>query len=337
MTPQLRTSYLGLHLRNPLVASASPLSQTVDGIRRLAQAGVSAVVLFSLVEEQLRREELAFAEAADAGTETFAEALTYMPSTAGAPGTLRGYLSLIERARAQVDIPLIASLNGLTADGWVQHAAEMEAAGASAIELNIYHVPGDPRVRARDEEQRQVDVVERVRQAVSVPIAVKMSPYFSSTGEMAMRLVEAGANGLVLFNRFMQPDIDPDRLTVSPRVALSHPEEVRLPLTWIAILHGRVPASLGASSGVATGTDVARLLLAGADAVMTTSALLRHGPDYATELLGGLTRWLESKGFASVDEARGLLSVSREADAETLERAGYLGMLAAARQTYGSW
>jgi dihydroorotate dehydrogenase (fumarate) len=334
--PELATTYMGLRLRNPLVASASPLSQTADGVRRLADAGVGAIVLYSLVEEQLRREQLAFAELAEAGTEVFAESLTYMPQSADGPGTLRGYLSLLERAGSAVDVPLIASLNGLTPEGWVEHARELEQAGASAIELNIYHVPGDPQTSGRDVEQRQLDVVARVRQAVTVPVAVKMSPYFSSIGEMATRLVEAGASGLVLFNRFMQPDIDPETLTISSGVALSQPEEVRLPLTWIAILHGRLDVSLGASTGVATSADVARFLLAGADVVMSTSALLRHGPQYATVLLNGLDGWIHAKGWESVDDARGLLSLAREADAETLERAGYLGLLEAARQTYGA-
>jgi dihydroorotate dehydrogenase (fumarate) len=337
MTPELRTSYMGLELRNPLVASASPLTQTMDGIRRLADAGVGAIVLYSLVEEQIRREAAAFAELANAGTEAFAESLTYMPPLADGTGTVRGYLSLIDRATSAVDVPLIASLNGTTPEGWVEHAHEMQEAGARAIELNIYHVPGDPRTPAREVEQRQADVVARVRHAVSIPVAVKMSPYFSSTGEMALRLVEAGADGLVLFNRFMQPDINPDTLTVSARVGLSHPEEVRLPLTWIALLHGRVRASLGASTGVESAADVARYLLAGADVAMTTSALLRHGPDHAQALLAGLSEWMQAKGFNSVDQVRGLLSVAREADAESLERAGYLGMLEAARQTYGSW
>ncbi len=336
MTPDLATRYMGLELRNPLVASASPLSQTTDGIHQLAEAGVGAIVLYSLVEEQLRWEQEAFAQLSEAGTEAFAEALTYLPAAADGPGTLRGYLSLIERARDAVSVPLIASLNGITPESWVERAREMQDAGASAIELNIFHVPGDPRMAAREVEQRQLDVVARVRQAVSIPIAVKMSPYFSSIGEMALRLAEAGADGLVLFNRFMQPDIDPETLEITSRIALSHPEEVRLPLTWIAILHGRVDASLGASTGVETSADVARFLLAGADVVMTTSSLLRHGPDHAQSLLAGLVEWLQAKGLNSVDEARGLLSVSREADAESLERAGYLGMLKAARQTYGA-
>ena len=337
--PDLATRYMGLQLRNPLVASASPRSQTLDGVRRLAAGGVGAIVLYSLVEEELRHEEAAFAELSQAGVDVFAESLSYLPQVPDGPATLRGYLSLVERAAGEVDVPLIASLNGLTPSGWVEHAREMEEAGANAIELNVYSVPGDPRTAARDVEQRHLDVVARVRAAVSVPLAVKMTPYFSSTGEMALRLAEAGADGLVLFNRFLQPDLDPETLTVRPAIILSSPENARLPLTWISILRGRVEASLAGSTGVETSADVARYLLAGADVVMTTSSLLRHGPDHAGTLIEGLSTWLAAKGFASVDEARGLLSVAREANPEALQRAGYLGILGAARQTYAyrSW
>jgi dihydroorotate dehydrogenase (fumarate) len=330
----LATGYLGLQLRNPLVASASPLSQTVDGIRRLADAGVGAVVLYSLFEEHLRREADAFAALSDAGTESFAEALTYMPDLADGAGSSRQYLSLLDRARAAVDVPLIASLNGASLGGWVRHAQEMEDAGAAAIELNMYDVPGDPSVAGRDVEARQVEVLERVRATVTVPVAVKMSPYFSSIGEMALRLDAAGAAGLVLFNRFIQPDIDPDTLTVTPRVELSTPAEARLPLTWVAILHGRVRASLAASGGVDGPADVARHLLAGADVVMTTSALLRHGPAHAAVLLDGLDRWLRARGFGSVGDARGLLSAAREQAGGRADRSGYVGVLEAAKRTY---
>jgi dihydroorotate dehydrogenase (fumarate) len=335
---ELATDYLGLRLRNPLVASASPLSQTVDGIRRLADAGVGAIVLYSLFEEHLRREAAAFDALTEAGTESFAEALTYLPELADGAGSSRQYLSLIERARAAVDVPLIGSLNGVTPGGWVEHARAMQEAGVAALELNMYDVPGDPSVAGRDVEARQLEVLQRVRDMTDVPIAVKMSPYFSSIGEMAMRLDAAGAAGLVLFNRFIQPDIDPETLTVSPRVELSSPAEARLPLTWIAILRGRVRASLAASGGVDGPADVARHLLAGADVIMTTSALLRHGPGHAAVLLDGLQEWMRGRGFGSVGEARGLMSVSRERSGGRDERSGYVGVLEAAKQTYaGDW
>jgi dihydroorotate dehydrogenase (fumarate) len=330
----LATDYLGLELRNPIVASASPLSQTVDGIRRLAGAGVGAVVLYSLFEEQLRREADAFAVLGEAGTESFAEALTYMPDLADGAGSSRQYLSLLERARDAVDVPLIASLNGVTLGGWVQHAREMQDAGAAAIELNMYDVPGDPATTGREIEARQLDVLQRVCGSVTIPVAVKMSPYYSSIGEMALRLDAGGAAGLVLFNRFIQPDIDPETLTVSPRVELSTPAAARLPLTWIAILRGRVRASLAASGGVDGPADVARHLLAGADVVMTTSALLRHGSGHAAVLLDGLGEWLRARGFASVGEARGLLSAARERADGSAGRSGYVGVLEAAKRTY---
>ncbi len=334
----LSTDYMGLVLRNPLVASASPLSRTVDGVRRLADAGVGAVVLYSLFEEQLRREAAQNARLVDAGTESFAESLSYFPAAAEDEAGPRRYLSLLERAAAAVDVPVIGSLNGVTPSGWADYARAMQDAGAAAIELNIYYLPGDPRISGRDVEQRHVDVLTRVKDAVSVPVAVKLSPYFSSTGEMALRLDEAGADALVLFNRFLQPDIDADTLAVVPHVGLSSPAEARLPRTWIALLHGRVRASLAATTGVETPADVAKYLLAGADVVMTASALLRHGPEHATVLLDGLSDWMARKGFAALDELRGTLAVPPGTDEALYERAGYVGALREANSgIYGPW
>ena len=334
----LATDYMGLSLRNPLVASASPLSRSVDGIRRLAQAGVGAVVLFSLFEEQILRETAENARLVDAGAEVFAEALSYFPDAAEDEPGPRRYLDLLERAAAAVDIPVIGSLNGVTPGGWADYARAMEDAGAAAVELNIYYLPGDPRTSARDVEQRHVDVVMRVKEAVTVPVAVKLSPYFSSTGEMALRLDEAGANGLVLFNRFLQPEIDADLLSFVPGVTLSGPAEARLPRTWIALLSGRVRCALAATTGVETSDDVAKYLLAGADVVMTASALLRHGPEYATSLLDDLAEWLRRKGFSSVRDARGMLAVPADADGSAHERAGYVSALDEANQSsYGPW
>ena len=334
----LSTGYMGLRLRNPLVASASPLSQTVDGVRRLADAGVGAVVLYSLFEEQLRREAAENARLVDAGTESFAESLSYFPSAAEDEAGPRQYLSLLERAALVVEVPVMGSLNGVTPSGWVDYARAMQEAGAAAIELNIYYLPGDPRTSGREVEQRHVDVLARVKDAVNVPVAVKLSPYFSSTGEMALRLDEAGADALVLFNRFLQPDIDPETLAVVPKVGLSSPAEARLPRTWIALLHGRVRASLAATTGVESSDDVARYLLAGADVVMTASALLRHGPEHATVLLDGLSNWMTRKEFAAVDELRGKLAVPRDTDEAVYERAGYVGALREANSgIYGPW
>ena len=334
----LTTGYMGLSLRNPLVASASPLSRTADGVRRLADAGVGAVVLYSLFEEQLRRESAENARLADAGTESFPEALSYFPAAADEDVGPRQYLSLLTRAAAAVDIPVIGSLNGVTPGGWVDYARAMQDAGAVAIELNIYYLPGDARVSGRDVEQRHVEILERVKEAVALPVAVKLSPYFSSTGEMAIRLDEAGADALVLFNRFLQPEIDPEALSVAPQVGLSNPAEARLPRTWIALLHGRVRASLAATTGVDDAADVAKYLLAGADVVMTASALLRRGPEHATVLLDGLADWMSRKGFAAVGEFRGMLAVPPGIDEAVYERAGYVDALREANNDiYGPW
>jgi dihydroorotate dehydrogenase (fumarate) len=334
----LSTTYMGLELRNPLVASASPLSYTVDGVRRLAEAGVGAVVLHSLFEEQLREESERNARLADAGTESFAESLSYFPSEVQEDPGPRPYLSLLQRAVAAVPIPVIGSLNGVTPEGWTDYARLMQDAGAAAIELNIYYLPGDPRTSGRDVEQRYVDVLARVKDAVTVPVAVKLSPYFSSTGDIALRLDAAGADALVLFNRFLQPDIDTEALAMVPGLALSRPVDALLPRTWIALLHGRVRCALAATTGVEDPADVAKYLLAGADVVMTASALLRHGPEHAAVLLDGLSAWMARKGFQSVDEVRGTLSVSPDTDAAAYERAGYVtGLRAANVRADSAW
>jgi dihydroorotate dehydrogenase (fumarate) len=342
----LSTSYLGLALRNPLVASASPLSNTVDGVRRLADAGVGAVVLYSLFEEQLRREAAENARLAEAGTESFAEALSYFPAEAEAEAAQDGtadepsprrYLSLLERAAAAVDIPVIGSINGMTPGGWTSYARAMQDAGAAAIELNIYYIAGDPHITGREVEQRHIDILCRVKNAVTVPVAVKLSPHFSSAGEMALRLDEAGADGLVLFNRFLQPDIDLETLAVTPDVYLSSPAEARLPRTWISILRHYLSASLAATTGVEGSADVIKYLLAGADVVMTASALIRHGPGYAGVLLDGLSGWMARKGYPSVAGVRGMLALPAGTDRAAYEREGYVRAMRAANSSRGPW
>ena len=330
----LTTTYLGLTLDNPLVASAGPLSRTVDGVRRLADAGVAAIVLPSLFEEQVRPEAERDARLAEAGAESFAESLSYLPGTDGEAGPRR-YLDLVRRAAAVADVPVIASLNGVTAGGWTDYATAMQDAGAAAIELNVYYLPADPRMPGRDVEQRYVDVLTTVKAAVSIPVAVKLAPFFSSAGEVAVRLDRAGADGLVVFNRFMQADIDPETLTVSTGLKLSSPAEAALPRSWIARLRGLVGASIAASTGVETAADVAAYLLAGADVVMTTSSLLRHGPNHAAVLIDGLTEWLKRKGFSGVDDVRGLLAVPAGAHGSAFERAGYLTAIEESTRTYG--
>ena len=334
----LTTTYMGLELRNPLVASPSPLSYTLDGIRRLAAGGVGAVVLFSLFEEQLREEAARNARLIDDTAESFPEALSYFPSVVEDDAGPHSYLVLLEQAVTAVDVPVIASLNGITSEGWTDYARAMQDAGAAAIELNVYYLPGSPEISGRDVEQRYIDILTRVKAAVSVPVAVKLSPYFSSPGEIALRLDEAGADALVLFNRFLQPDIDPEQLAVLPRVNLSSPADARVARTWIALLRGRVRTSLAATSGVEVPADLARYLLAGADVVMSTSALLRHGPKYASELLDGFSGWMVRKGFQTVDDVRGMLSVPDGSDEAAYQRAGYVtAMRAANAGAYAGW
>jgi dihydroorotate dehydrogenase (fumarate) len=326
----LATNYMGLELRNPLVASPSPLSTTFEGVKRLADAGVGAIVLYSLFEEQLREQQAHIAELVDSPAESFAEALDYVPQVTKEDPGPRAYLSLLERSAAELEIPVIASINGATPEGWTDYARAMQDSGAAAIELNIYYLPGDLQTSGREVEQRHLDVLARVKEAVSIPVAVKLSPYFSSTGEIALELDRAGADALVLFNRFLQPDIDPEQIVVQQQINLSNPADGRLPRVWIALLHGRVNASLAATSGVELPEDLARYLLAGADVVMTTSALLRHGPSYATELVQGLTDWMTAKGFDSIDKVRGILAVPAEAHGDDFERAGYVAAMRAA-------
>ena len=328
----LDTSYLGLKLRNPLVASAGPMTQTAERVERLAAAGVAAVVLPSLFEEQIRAEADRDERLAEVGIDSFGEAASYLvdPDASAWP---RQYLDLIGRV-ARFGVPVIASLNGSTAGGWTDYARAMQDAGAAAIELNIYYLPSYPFIPARDAEQRYIDVLAAVKSAVSVPVAVKLTPYFSSFGEMALRLEQAGADGLVLFNRFMQTDIDPDTFTVSTGFKLSSPAEATLPRSWIARLRGQVRCSLAASTGVETADDVAAYLLAGADVVMTTSALLRHGPGHAAALLDGLRAWMDRRGFGSVAEIRGLLAPTADTLQPSFGRYGYLSAVEQASRAF---
>jgi dihydroorotate dehydrogenase (fumarate) len=325
--PDLSTTYLGLPLAHPVVASPSPLAKSLDGVRSLEDGGAAAIVLASLFEEQLIRDNESFARYAAAGSESFAESLSYFPAVPGAALGPDEYLKLIAAARAAVAVPVIASLNGATERGWVDFATLMEAAGAHAIELNIFYLPVSAEATGRAVEDRYVHVVQAVREAIRIPLAVKLSPYFSAFGEMAARLVSAGANGLVLFNRFYQPDFDLDRLEVVPNLELSTSLEIRLPLLWIAVLRGRLQASLAATSGVHAPAEVVKYLLAGADAVMTTSALLRHGPGHLRTLVDGLAGWMERHRYESVTQLRGAMSQQNVADPDAFERANYVRIL----------
>jgi dihydroorotate dehydrogenase (fumarate) len=296
----LRTRYLGLELRAPLVASSSPLTGTLDGLLRLEAAGAGAVVLPSLFEEELAED---------------------------GPGP-DAYLALVSQARASLSVPVVASLNGVSRGGWVRYASRLEQAGADALELNIYYVSSRPGLSGSEVEWHYLEVVRAVRQAIAIPLAVKLSPYFRSVANLAGQLAESGANGLVLFNRFYQPDLDIETLEVAPRLELSTSTELRLPLRWIAILHRRFGISLAASTGVHTTEDVVKVLLAGADVAMMTSALLRHGPDHLRRVEVGLRDWMDRHHYETVDQLRGRASQRTVPDPGAFERANYIRTLA---------
>jgi dihydroorotate dehydrogenase (fumarate) len=310
----LRTRYLGLELPSPLVASASPLTGSLDGLARLEAAGAGAVVLPSLFEEELAEEPGA--------------AAAPPPAQAGYGAGPAAYLALLSQAKAALSVPVIASLNGVSRSGWVGYASRMEQAGADAVELNIYYVSSRPGRSASEIEWHYLEVVRAVRQAIAIPLAVKLSPYFSSLANLAGQLAEAGADGLVLFNRFYQPDLDIEALEVVPRLELSSSVELRLPLRWVAILHRRFGVSLAASTGVHSATEVVKVLLAGADVAMLTSALLRYGPDHLRLVEGGLRDWMDRHRYERVEQLRGLLSQRSVPDPAAFERANYIKTLA---------
>jgi dihydroorotate dehydrogenase (fumarate) len=323
----LTTRYMGLSLKNPLVASASPQNADVGNIRRLEDAGAAAVVLPSLFEEQIEVEAARYDHLTSAPAESFPEALSYFPEPADYKVGPHAYLDLVRRASEAVDIPVIASLNGTTDEGWISYARSIEEAGAKGLELNIYFIPADLSLTGAQVEQRYLDILKHVRASVSIPIAVKLSPHFSAVGNMALALEAAGADALVLFNRFYQPDIDLGQLRLLADLQLSQPNETRLPFLWLAVLSGRVRASLAASTGVATADEVVKYLLVGADVVMTTSALLRHGLGHVAVLLQGLEAWLSAREFSSLQQVRGIMSQPKLQDPQAFERANYIKIL----------
>lgn len=323
----LSTTYLGLNLKNPLVASASPLSKKLDIVRQMEDAGVSAVVMYSLFEEQITHESHELNYYLERGTESYAEAVTYLPDMERYNVGPDEYLNLIRRFKEAVHIPIIASLNGHTHGGWVEYARRMQQAGADGLELNMYYLYTNPDVTSSDIEQQMVDLVSDIRRQVQIPLSVKLSPYVTSLPNLARRLVQAGANGLVLFNRFYQPDLDVETLEVVPNLELSSSTELRLPLRWTAILHGRIQADLALSTGVHSSIDVVKAIMAGANVAMTTSALLRFGPRHASELISGLENWMTGFEYESVKQMRGSMSQQRVADPEGFERANYMKVL----------
>ena len=326
----LRTSYLGLELANPIVPSASPLGGQLDTARRLEEAGAAALVLPSLFEEEIDREALGADSLAHFASESQGDAISgyfpVMPSYATGPDN---YLRHLEELKRSLSIPVIASLNGVTVGGWTRYAALLEEAGADALELNIYLIAADPEETAAAVEQRYIDLVAAVRETTKLPLAVKVGTYFSSIPNMTRRLVEAGADGLVLFNRFYQPDFDLDDLAVEPKLRLSTSDELLVPLRWIGIIWGQVEASLAATTGIHTAADVVKVLLVGADVAQMASALLRRGPEYVSTVLADLERWLEANEYDSVTQMKGSFSHRHTPDESVFLRANYMRVLAA--------
>ena len=324
MSVDLSTQYLGMKLKNPLVVAACPLPEKIDILRRLEAAGAAAVVLPSLFEEQITHDEAEVAKVQEFGADSFAEALTYFPEQDDYRVGPERYLERIREAKRAVKIPIIGSLNGVSRGGWVRYARLMQDAGVDALELNIYFIAADMDMSSEDVESQYVDLVSTVKQSISIPLAVKVGPYFSSMGHMAKRLVEAGADGLVLFNRFLQPDIDLEAMEITPRLVLSTKYEALLPLRWVAILHGRVNASLALTSGIHTPCGLIKALLAGADVGMVASTLYQDGIEQIGKILAGVREWMEEKEYQSVAQLKGSMSQQNTADPAAFERANYM-------------
>lgn len=320
----LSTNYLGLKLRTPLVAAASPLSEEIDGIKQMEDNGASAVVLYSLFEEQLVRDRAELAQHLEHGTFSTPEALTYFPEPEEFRLGPEEYLKHIADAKRAVKLPIIASLNGSSVGGWTQYAKAIQQAGADALELNIYYIPTDMELTSVEVEQNYLDILTAVKSVVSIPVAVKLSPFFTNFANMAHRLDQAGANGLVLFNRFYQPDIDLETLEIKPNILLSTPMAMRVPLRWIALLYGKVRAKLAATSGIHRASDVLKMLMAGADVTMLCSALLRHSVRQLAVVERDLVAWMEEHEYSSVSQLKGSLSQKNCADPSAFERAQYM-------------
>jgi dihydroorotate dehydrogenase (fumarate) len=323
----LTTNYLGLTLKNPIVPSAGPLSRSLDSMKKLEDAGAAAIVMYSLFEEQIAHETAEVEHYLSYGTESFPEALTYFPEPSDYNLGPEEYVELIRKAKESLEIPVIGSLNGISVGGWMEYAKKIESAGADALELNVYYIPTDPRLTAADVEDRYAEILQTVKQNVRIPIAMKLSPFFSSFAHTAQRLVTAGANGLVLFNRFYQPDIDLETLDVKSGVKLSTPFALRLPMRWIAILHGTVDASLAATSGIYSAEDVLKMVMAGADVTMMCSALLLHGHGHITKVLKNLELWMLEHEYLSIRQMKGSMSHKSVADPAAFERANYMKAL----------
>ncbi len=323
----LKTTYMGMELSSPVVPSASPLSQNVDTVKKMEDSGAGAVVMWSLFEEQIEHEAQELSYYLHYGDERFAESLTYFPRSHDFHTGPEEYLAHIGKLKQAVDMPVIASLNGVSAGGWTSYAKKIEQAGADALELNIYLIPTRPEVTAQQVEDVYVSILQAVKSSISIPVAVKLSPYFSSIANMFKKLDEAGADGLVLFNRFYQPTLDVDELEIKPKLTLSRSEDNLLPLRWTAISYGKVQASLAATTGILTATDAAKMILAGADVTMMAAALLRQGVEHISEVLGGLKSIMNKHGYDSVEQMKGVLSQKNCAEPAAFERANYMKAL----------
>lgn len=327
----LSTTYLGLQLKNPIVPSASPLSREMDSIRRMAEAGAAAVVMYSLFEEQINLEARELDHFLTVGTDSFAEALSYFPPVSDFNRGPEEYLEHIHSVKKAVGIPVIGSLNGVSTGGWMDYAKKIQEAGADALELNIYYIPTDPYLTASDIENMYIDDLKTVKKNITIPVAVKLSPFFSNLSYMIRKLDEAGADGFVLFNRFYQPDLDLENLQVEPKVKLSSSADILLPLRWIGILSGRVKGSLAATSGVHTAEDAIKLIMAGADVTMMCSALLKNGTERIREVIEGMLNWMEAHEYESIEQMKGSMSQKSVTEPAAFERANYMKAV----NTYG--
>jgi len=323
----LSTTYLGLKLKNPILASASPLSKDLANFKALEDAGIAAIVNHSLFEEQITHEVGELQHYLSQGSDSFAESLSYFPQASEFKLGPEEYLDHIYRAKKAVKIPIIASLNAHTEGGWVTFARQIEQAGADALELNVYFMATNPDVDGRAVEEVYIDVLKEVKSVVKIPVAIKIGPYFSALGNMAKRLDQAGADGLVLFNRFYQPDLDLEELKVVPNVLLSSSYDLRLPLRWIGVLHGRIKADLAATGGIHSSEDVLKMIMSGADVAMLCSVLLRHGPSHAKVILDGMEKWMKEHEYISISQMQGSMSQKSCSNPEAFERANYMKTL----------
>lgn len=323
----LQVEYMGLKLRSPLVVSASPLSEKVENIVRMEKAGAGAVVMFSLFEEQIRSEEAMYEEILEQSTFSSPEALSYFPSVNEYAVGIDDYLRIIEEASKRVEMPIIGSLNGISKSGWIDYARHIESAGAKGLEVNIFYVPTDLDLDGKSVEENYLDILHLVKKSVTIPVAVKLNPYFSAMANMAKKLDQAGADALVLFNRFYEPDFDIENMTISHSLQLSGPGEIRLPLQWLAILYGRINASLAATTGVSSSREIIKYILAGADCTMTASAILKHGIPFITHMLEEVEAWMRARKFENIAQWQGKMSQRNVEDPSLFERANYIKLL----------